>query len=1304
VPTYASFHNHTDYSNLKLIDSINTVHGLIDYAYELGLAAVAITDHDSLSGHVKAIQHYKNNYVDSNFKLILGNEIYVTKEDMSQKTYEKGDRFFHMILIARNKDGHKQLRELSSLAWDRMFVRNMMRTPTFISDLENVIGKEQGNIIGSTACLGGVPGFAFLNMPEQEAVEYIDDFLTRMNRIFGEGNFFVELQPSHMQDQIDFNKFMLKHFWGKYPFWFATDTHYLKKEDRELHAAFLNSKDGEREAALFYSSTYMMDLEEIYDYMSYISPEQLEEMRINTLKVADSCEFYDLASEQVVPKVPTHLTDAMVIKAQPIIEYIKKQEETAFPYLKKYLRSEEESDLFFIVRVLNGFAKLIGEPTTEYLDRLEYEAEQLWEVSQTIEQPISNYFNTMAKMIDIIWEDGDSLVGISRGSAAGFLVNYCLGITQLDPLRQPLEMPAWRFMHKDRPELPDIDIDCEGDKRTKVFNKVREYFQSIGGDVINVCTFGTEKSKSALRTAARGLGVDDDTVSYIVSLIPNERGADWTLSQCYYGDEEHNSINAFVEEIDKEPKLWEVATRIEGLITRLGIHAAGVIALNNRLVEHNSLMKTSKGVPVSAFNLEDSEYLGGLKYDFLTINALDKIRTTLNLLLEDNQIEWQGNLRDTYNKYLLPINLEYEDQTMWSLAADGKIVELFQFDTPVGAQAIKSIRPSNIAEMSIANSVMRLMKQPEATEMPADTYVKYKNNIYAWYEELDKYLLTKDEVDIIKPYLAPLSGVADSQESVMMMVMDPQIANFTVTEANALRKAIAKKKRDVLDKVKDLFFSKGEESGTSSNLLNYLWDVQIGRQIGYSFSTLHTLGYSTIALQEMNLAYRFPTIYWNTACLSVNAGGFEDEDYTHLLDDDIIEVIDAEDKRSGSKMQYGKIASAISKFSEYTDIELPDINEAGFGFKPNVKKNSIMFGLKGVARIGKELLYDIIERRPYKSLADFVGKMESGGRKLISKDRVVNLIKAGAFDKIEKKSRTEIMQNFLRKTADLKTKLTSSNINMLIEAELFPESLGLEQRIFKFNKYISKDKINGTYFVLDEIAMEFYEEVNLDINAVKQIEHEGRRLDVIKQKEWKETYKLYFEPLKEYVSTNHDELLDLLNSHAYENEYNKYASGNELRWELDALNFYHSGHELKGLKIGDLKLANVHELRDNAVKGYWVFGGKTIPEYELSHIVGTVLDSDKVRHVITFSTPSGVINVKLYNRQFSLYDRVIFSNDEEDKVIEEDSFLSKGTFLLITGIKRGDVFIPKVYKKDNLKPIYKINLLEDGNYELLEKH
>jgi len=389
-------------------------------------------------------------------------------------------------------------------------------------------------------------------------------------------------------------------------------------------------------------------------------------------------------------------------------------------------------------------------------------------------------------------------------------------------------------IHKDRPGLPDIDIDTEGDKRLKVFNKVRQYFKSIGGDVINVCTFGTEKTKSAVRTSGRGLNINDDVLGYIVSLVPNERGTDWTLSECMYGDEEKDRkpIKQFVEQMDKYPNLWKVASAIEGIVTRLGIHAAGIIALNDDLTKYNSLMKTSKGVPVSAYNLDDSEYMGGLKYDFLTVNALDKIRTSFNLLLEDEVIEWQGGLRNTYNKYLLPKNLDYTTKDMWELVSKSKIVELFQFDTPVGAQAIQSIKPQNIAEMAIANSLMRLMKQEGADDMPSETYKNFKDNIDLWYKELSEYVLNEDEIKTLEKYLLPLSGVADSQESVMTIVMDEKISGFSVNEANKLRKVIAKKKLDDIEKVRQLFYKKAEELGTRRNLLDYIWNVQIARQLG----------------------------------------------------------------------------------------------------------------------------------------------------------------------------------------------------------------------------------------------------------------------------------------------------------------------------------------------------------------------------------------------------------------------------------------------------------------------------------------
>jgi len=435
--SYASIHAHTEYSNLKIIDSINKVEELIDRAYDKGLAAIAITDHDTLSGHVRAIKHYKNNYEDKDFKLILGNEIYLTREGLDASNYEKGEKFYHLLLLAKDLVGHKQLRQLSSRAWDRMFIRGVMRTPTFMSDLKEIVGADTGHLICTTACLGGVPGSLYAQKGENAAPD-IEKWSLEMESLFGKGNFFLEVQPSNQPQQIGFNTKLIEWFWGKFPFVFTTDAHYLDASDMILHETFLKSKDSERETAEYYSSAHLMSMQEIYEYFDgQIDEDKLEAMRLNTLAIADMVETYDLKNKQIVPSVPVEITEDLDAIGAQFAEFWAKKipNRREFPYIKKYFNDTNEVNKAFILKILRGFYDLIGIPTQEYLKRLENELEQLWEISVAIEQPIANYFLTMAKMIDIIWEDGDSLVGVSRGSAAGFLINYCLGITQLDPLR-----------------------------------------------------------------------------------------------------------------------------------------------------------------------------------------------------------------------------------------------------------------------------------------------------------------------------------------------------------------------------------------------------------------------------------------------------------------------------------------------------------------------------------------------------------------------------------------------------------------------------------------------------------------------------------------------------------------------------------------------------------------------------------------------------------------------------------------------------------------------------------------------------
>ena len=828
---YAGLHNHTEVSNLKLVDSINKIEELIQYGADIGLAGLAITDHDSVGAHVRAWNYYNKmpEEVRNNFKLILGNEIYLCRSDLTAETHQKGEKFYHLILIALDDIGHEQIREISTRAWSRAYMKNIMRTPTYSEDLFDIIGVNPGHVIATTACLGGYCGTMY-GLREYEAIER---HLSVMNDLFGSDNFFIELQPSRQTDQLLYNKYMVATYWDKYNFICTTDAHYLKRDDAQIHKVFLNSKSsGDREVDSFYASAYVMDYDEIERYFDDANMhDEFVQMAANTLKICDRVGQYSLKQSSIIPKIKYEINSDIINSVSTFLAWCKTTG-ADMSYITQMFMEVNPADIYMLYLVSQGWKKIKDLPEQEkYVVELDYECEQLYKISKQLEQSMSDYFITMAKMIDIMWEEAGTLVGPARGSAGSSLIAYLLGITQINPLNQPVELPFWRFIHSERPGLPDIDIDTEADKRNAVFNKVRNYFQSLGGDMIHVCTYGTEGSKSAIKTAARGLDIDDDVVSYFSSMIPNERGNDWTLKQCYIGDDEHRAIPAFKAEMDKYPMLWKVASAIEGMITRLGCHASGVLALNQPIWKNNAAMKTSKGILVTAFDLEDTEQLGGVKYDYLTVQALDKIHVCMNWLLEDNHIQWQGNLRDTYTKFISPDAINYTDKGMWDSLCRKEIPSAFQFDTSQGGQAVNLIQPHSLLELLTGNSVMRLMAQ-DGGELPLETYAKYKNDIRLWYEEMRLAGLSDADMAVVKPHLLPVYGVAASQESMMKLAMDERVAGFSIGEANILRKAVAKKKRDLLEKGKNLFYEKGLARGTSIKLLDYVWNTQIMRQAG----------------------------------------------------------------------------------------------------------------------------------------------------------------------------------------------------------------------------------------------------------------------------------------------------------------------------------------------------------------------------------------------------------------------------------------------------------------------------------------
>lgn len=454
----------------------------------------------------------------------------------------------------------------------------------------------------------------------------------------------------------------------------------------------------------------------------------------------------------------------------------------------------------------------------------------------------------------------------------------------------------------------------------------------------------------------------------------------------------------------------------------------------------------------------------------------------------------------------------------------------------------------------------------------------------------------------------------------------------------------------------------------------------------------------------MNLCYFYPSIYWKTACVSVDAGALNEEDFYNLVESGIMELTDDENKREQSKVKYGKLATAIIKFRQYGHVETPDINTSRFGFTPDAESNTIRFGLRGISRVGENIIREIIINRPYASLQDFVNKMvSSDGKKLISKDKVVNLIKAGAFNKIENKKTEEILRDFVFSVSDQKKKLTLQNFQMLISKNLIPNELGFSVKVFNFTKYIRKMRFMGNYILDDANGMRFYSQY-FDMTKVKQLEKDGNIVNVINEKYWDTIYDSEMNKPRAYIKAHHDELLVKLNNILFEEEYEKYADGDQLQWELDSLNFYYSGNPLTKVEL-PIEITPVSALMENEFDGFWTIKGKQVPKYKLRSIMGTVIDKDKTKGLVTIQTvDGGVIDIKVFKQQFARYSHIISNEVDGEKDILEDSFFEKGTHLLVTGVLRGEIFAPKVYKNTGFDAILKIVLNEDGTLKgLLRK-
>ena len=1136
--------------------------------------------------------------------------------------------------------------------------RRMRRVPTYYQDLFDIIGKNPGHVIGSTACLGGaLPTQILRAQTNLDLVPKINTWITQMNELFGEGNFFFEMQPSNNREQIYVNKVLLdysKQF--NIPYIITTDSHYLKKEDRLIHKAYLNSQNGDREVDEFYATTYMMNTEELEKYFPYFSKEELSKAYENICFIKESCKDYSILKPL---KIPQLLWKKFQNIKTPEMYYDK------IPYLKTFMDSDYIGDRELCKAIIEGIERHPDLQNKQAYDEINSNLEMTWISSNVNKAHWSAYYLNLQKIIEECWNSG-TLVGPGRGSGVGFILLYVLDITQINPLREKTRMFPWRFLNPERVSVLDVDFDTEGTKRAQMLQHLRSVY---GND----------------RVA---------NVANIASLIPSDRGQLRTLSQCMYGDEENDwaPISQFVFEMEANyPELWNVAKNIEGLINGSGIHAGGIVFVDEPFTNSTSLMRAPDGTICTAFELHDAEAVSLIKYDALSVEAMDKIHNCIELLCEYGYIEQKSSLRETYESVVGIYNIERESQEMWRMIWEHKITSLFQMEKQSGYSGIEILRPSSVDELAILNSTIRLMAQEKGGEMPTEKLARFKNDSNAWLEEMQRYGLGKKEQEILEPILGMSYGLCIAQEQFMELVQLPELGGFSLSWADRLRKSIAKKNPKEYDELTKEFFKTIQEKNINRSFAKYVWNVLIAMSKGYGFNQSHTLAYSLIGLQEMNLAYKYPIVFWNCACLINDAGGNELDDEEEELEDtencieenyfnemeefsfeeddeediedsyeeedcdgypvEVVTLNDGKKKKKKRSTNYGKIATAIGKMASLgVKIVPPDINNSTFTFSPDVENNAIRYGLSGISMIGKDIIQETINKRPYTSLEDYLSKVK------LSKPKVISLIKSGAFDSFGE--REEIMHQYIDSIADQKKTINLRNLQMLINFGLIPDKFDLQRRFFNFNKYLKKFKVDDI-LLLDNIAYRFYE---------------------------------HCEALKEEV-----------NAILWKEMWDKYSLGTISKWEMDSISCYFHKHELKDVLEEDYGCVDYFLLPEEPeVDRVFYKNDKPIPLYKITRIMGTVLDKDKNKNTVTLLTKNGVVNVKIYGNAFANYDKQLSVKNPVTgkKTVIEKSWFKRGNKIIVTGIRRGsNEFVAKKYKNT---PYHLVELITNINDGILE--
>ncbi len=885
--SFAHLHVHTEYS---LLDGSNKIKEYVSRVKELGMTSAAITDHGVMYGVIDFYRAAKA----AGIKPILGCEVYVAPGSRFDKTPgTTEDRYYHLVLLAENQKGYANLTKIVSKA----FVEGYYYKPRV--DMELLKEYHEG-IIALSACLAGEVQKYLSRGMYQEAVEVAK----RYEDIFGKGNFFLELQDHGMQEQKMVNQQLLRLSQETGIELVATnDVHYTYAEDEKPHDILLCIQTGKKlddENRMRYEGGqyYVKSEEEMRALFPY-AQEAIE----NTQKIADRCHVEIEFGVRKLPKyeVPEGYTSS---------EYLDK---LCFEGLEKNYGAAEEA------------------VKKELKDRLDYE------LSVIKEMGFVDYFLIVWDFIKYA-KDHDIMVGPGRGSAAGSIVSYCLGITNIDPIKYQLLFE--RFLNPERVSMPDIDIDFCFERRQEVIDYVvRKY----GADrVVQIVTFGTLLAKGVIRDVGRVMDLPYAFVDSIAKMIPQELGM--TLSKAL---QMNGDLKKLYDTDEQVKTLIDMSMRLEGLPRHSSMHAAGVVISQKSVDEYVPLALGSDGSVVTQFTMTTLEELGLLKMDFLGLRTLTVIQNAVQLVEKNT------------GKKIDIDHLGFDDKAVLESIGTGKTDGIFQLESGGMKNFMKELRPQNLEDLIAGISLYR----PGPMDF-IPQYIRGKNDQSAIVYDCPQ----------LEPILAPTYGCIVYQEQVMQIVRD--LAGYTLGRSDLVRRAMSKKKGDVMQKERQNFvYGNPEEgvpgcisNGISESVANKIYDEMIDFA-KYAFNKSHAAAYAIVAYQTAYLKYYYPVEFMAALMTS---------------------VID----------NPGKVAEYIYTCRQMgIQILPPDINVGEGRF--SVDGGNIRYGLSAIKSIGRPVIEAIVaereERGPFKHLKDFIERLSG---KEVNKRTIESFIKAGALDSL----------------------------------------------------------------------------------------------------------------------------------------------------------------------------------------------------------------------------------------------------------------------------------------------------------------